>query len=538
MIDLSGLNNIHTIERECYIDNNNSLTTLNGLASLTNIGGNLRLSENASLTDLSLINDSLVINEELIIKENPQLSHCAIKAFCEHLTLGGAAQISQNGTDCGSVEEVIAACTGDLISGFVYYDFNQNQSKDEFEPGIPMQAILVDPQGVFLFTSQNGLFYLIGEEEQAYTFTLQEDANWELISDSVSYTKTFIPYSEGNRNNNFGLYPTFVNHNFEIITTAGQTRCNSEAEFLVDACNTGTFLETNGEVVLVFDDLVQYVSANPEPTMVDMSGQRIIWTFDTLYPWQCLHFEITFEMPSEVFIGDTIFCRTEVYRDSIGGAILTAENLYASEVVCAYDPNDKLVIPAGEQPENYTLKETLLDYTIRFQNTGNIEAIDVLLRDTLDVDLDWESFRVVQASHPVQTSLSLDGVLEFFFKDIYLPDSMSNPLESQGFVRYSIKPKEGLPDLTLIENTAYIYFDQNPPIVTNTTINTLMDMIPVGTENIREDLAFQIFPNPTTGRSLFLTNNSSTVDDYKCKVMDLSGKVVRQFIITSEGEID
>jgi len=65
-------------------------------------------------------------------------------------------------------------------------------------------------------------------------------------------------------------------------------------------------------------------------------------------------------------------------------------------------------------------------------------------------------------------------LVEFSFKNILLPDSTTNEPLSHGFVSYKINQKEGLPENTTIENTAYIYFDFNPPIVTNTTNNLLV----------------------------------------------------------------
>ncbi|MBK9490010.1 MAG: hypothetical protein IPO07_15465 [Haliscomenobacter sp.] len=60
------------------------------------------------------------------------------------------------------------------------------------------------------------------------------------------------------------------------------------------------------------------------------------------------------------------------------------------------------------------------------------------------------------------------------FKNINLPDSTNNEPESHGFVSFRIKDRSGLAEKTTIDNTAYIYFDQNPAIVTNTTQNIMV----------------------------------------------------------------
>jgi hypothetical protein len=78
-----------------------------------------------------------------------------------------------------------------------------------------------------------------------------------------------------------------------------------------------------------------------------------------------------------------------------------------------------------------------------------------------------------------------------------LPDSASNPSGSQGFVQYRIKPLANLLAGTQIENTAHIYFDFNPAIVTNTTENNYVTT--VGNIALPQITRLQVYPNPSTG---------------------------------------
>jgi hypothetical protein len=71
---------------------------------------------------------------------------------------------------------------------------------------------------------------------------------------------------------------------------------------------------------------------------------------------------------------------------------------------------------------------------------------------------------------------------------------------------------------TEIENTAYIYFDWNAPIITNTTynFNNWIEGISEGTaQNV------QVYPNPT--------NESITIvcdGNFSYQMVDLSGRVI------------
>jgi len=61
------------------------------------------------------------------------------------------------------------------------------------------------------------------------------------------------------------------------------------------------------------------------------------------------------------------------------------------DVIGAFDPNDINVLEGSEilyeEADNY------LHYVIRFQNTGNAEAINVRVENLLDERLDWSSFQ-------------------------------------------------------------------------------------------------------------------------------------------------
>lgn len=117
--------------------------------------------------------------------------------------------------------------------------------------------------------------------------------------------------------------------------------------------------------------------------------------------------------------------------------------------------------------------EAYLDYLIRFQNTGNFPATDVVLVDSLHQALDPTSILVTGHSHDYVLEVDTNDVAYFIFEDIMLPDSTSNEPESHGFVRFRIAFDQELIPGDSISNTAGIYFDLNSPIITNTVYNTV-----------------------------------------------------------------
>ena len=137
-------------------------------------------------------------------------------------------------------------------------------------------------------------------------------------------------------------------------------------------------------------------------------------------------------------------------------------------VVNSYDPNDKSVYPTQLQPG----VNNWLTYNINFQNTGNADAIDIFITDTLDAKLDWSTFELLSYSHFPLIQLYNTGIIKFNYPKIYLPDSTNNEPESHGYVQFKIKSKNTLLPGEVINNKANIYFDFNPPIITNTATAT------------------------------------------------------------------
>ncbi|NML67558.1 hypothetical protein HHL22_20345 [Hymenobacter sp. RP-2-7] len=147
-------------------------------------------------------------------------------------------------------------------------------------------------------------------------------------------------------------------------------------------------------------------------------------------------------------------------------------------VVDSFDPNDKQVLPAGVTAQHYTPTQAPLSYQLRFQNTGTAPAYYVSLVDTLSADLDLRTLRLGASSHPYQLTVTGQHrpVLTFTFSNLELPARAADEAGSQGFVQFTIQPKAGLAPKTLVANYADIFFDYNPPVRTNTTLNRLYDL--------------------------------------------------------------
>jgi len=192
-------------------------------------------------------------------------------------------------------------------------------------------------------------------------------------------------------------------------------------------------------------------------------------------------------------------------------------------VVNSYDPNDKRAIPGGTGPSGAIGTEVdKLDYLIRFQNTGNAEAFNVHIDDTLDVGLDLARVHLIGASHACTMEFIADRVLRFNFENINLPDSASNEAESQGYVLFEVPLAPSTTVGSVINNTAHIYFDNNEAIVTNTTINTVVSTVGIN-DRLQQDLRFFLWPNPSASIINMLRDTS---EPSLVIISDVSGREV------------
>jgi uncharacterized repeat protein (TIGR01451 family) len=146
---------------------------------------------------------------------------------------------------------------------------------------------------------------------------------------------------------------------------------------------------------------------------------------------------------------------------------------FCGQVVGSFDPNDKRGYPDGVGEAHDILPNEQLQYMIRFQNTGTAPAYTVVIRDTLDTDLDIFSVTPGVSSHEYSFTMYGERVLQWTFNNIMLPDSFSNEEESHGFITYTVNQLTDLQDGTTITNSAAIYFDSNEPVITNTTLHTI-----------------------------------------------------------------
>jgi hypothetical protein len=193
----------------------------------------------------------------------------------------------------------------------------------------------------------------------------------------------------------------------------------------------------------------------------------------------------------------------------------------------AYDPNDKQGFPTGVKSAHFIDQNVPIEYLIRFQNTGTDTAFNVSVEDRIDdALLDLSQLRVLSSSHKMTWSIKNRNVLVFDFKNIMLVDSFKNEKLSHGFVRFSIAQKRDNPLQSVIKNKAGIYFDFNPPVITNETFHTVgRDFLLSNQVVFVPNVSVVLKPNPIQDEAMLEVLGEKT-DNLRLEIFDLLGKKV------------
>ncbi|MEM6804663.1 MAG: T9SS type A sorting domain-containing protein [Bacteroidota bacterium] len=281
------------------------------------------------------------------------------------------------------------------------------------------------------------------------------------------------------RTSNFLVNGPTVQNGQDLVVNITSTpfRTGFPATIWIDAFNDGC-TPVSGEVVLVLDPLLTYNSSSPAPDTI--IGDSLIWYVSNM-DYDSPHFMATVDVTVSLnaMIGDQICLDADISPKANDTNTKNNTRDYCRDVINAYDPNDKLASPQGLCAEGFIEADEVLTYTIRFQNTGNADAINIFILDTLDQDFDINSLKVVGQSHaPMITEILENRVLKFRFDNIHLPDSTTDEKNSHGYVMFEVAPSTGLAVGTELTNRVGIYFDFNEPVITNTVLNTITDVLP------------------------------------------------------------
>lgn len=511
-------------------------------------------------SDYDYINDEeIYVCEGISINNNPQLTLVCCdsdEVLFYSGNLPSGVQVSEycNFTPGGEFK---------TLTGNVKLDLNNDGCDNNDISSVDLPIEVRTSNGYFIgSTSTNNL--------GNYTYYMPNEI-------SVNYDRVFTPYFQNpyytvSPNNftynyttandietgNFCISPNGVHPDLEVsILPISPARPGFDATYKIIFKNKGTETQSGTVGFTFMDTVLDLVSANPIVSLQE--GNTLSWDFVDLLPFETREITVVLNVNSPMEIPAVNNDDILNFSVSIVSA-LTDETPNDNQmdfnqmVVGSYDPNDKTVLQ-GSQIDISKVGDYLY-YIVRFQNTGTYAAENVVVKDFLDIKLDRSSLQMVSSSHSYRSSLTEGNKLEVFYEGINLPPSSEDEAGSNGYFSFKIKPKSNVVLNDVIENTAYIYFDFNFPIITNTVSTTFSNLS--NTSFGRNEL-FSIFPNPTNnslkinllseneiqnsviynllGQKLISSKSQQTIDvsslqqgTYLIEVETQSGTVTKRFI--------
>lgn len=411
---------------------------------------------------------------------------------------------------------------GALVSGKVYEDRNNNCAHDAGEPLLCRhrislgqgQTVVSDEDGRFQVSLSPGNYRIRPTAPVAGTYTCQTERNLNLGNTSVS-------------DQDFAFQAACPNADLALHFGSVAWRKGFAKTSDLQIENKGRATARQIQIRLVHKPGFYVIKSGNLP---QTNTAPFEWTLDSLPAGGLVHLNLVDSISriSTVGMQDSL-----VWQLSYAGTDCNpADNRirFEDEIVGAIDPNDIAVWPKGYGSGGLIPAGTWLQYRIRFINKGTWMASRVEITDPLPEGLDLSTLEVENMSHEARVNLR-GQTLQFFFENINLPDSLSEPEKSQGFVFFRIRTLKNLMPGTRLPNQAHIVFDYEDPVYTNIVLNTI-EQAGKGKDRLL------VWPNPSTGELKWRVESLDPVrrpmQPERLRVWSATGKKLAEISLQSE----
>jgi hypothetical protein len=399
------------------------------------------------------------------------VDHCALSSYCslapggDYYELQGNTAIDMDNDGCEASDAIYPALNLTITNGTITGNFIANNS------------------GAYYIPVQPGL----------HTITPQlENPDYFAVS-PLSYQVDF-PTQSSPQTHDFCVTFNGAHQDLEVIVAPmGPARPGFDNKYRIIYKNKGTTPETGTISFLFEDDKMDFVSATPVQS--SLTTNVVGWDYINLQPFETRSIDVTFNAnsPAEtpaVNTGDQLNFQATI--NSVADDETPLDNIFGFKqfVVGSFDPNDKTCLEG--QVVGPEIAGNYVHYIIRFENTGNYQAENVIVKDYIDTNkFDINSLIPISGSHQFVTRISNSNLVEFIFEGINLPFEDS---ANDGYVVFKIKTLPTLGEGSTFSNSARIFFDYNLPVATNMATTTIQSLGDVDFE-FAEHLT--IYPNPS-----------------------------------------
>jgi len=430
-----------------------------------------------------------------------------------------------------------AECAENLTL-IAFLDENNNGIKDSGEANFNHGNFVyqVNDSGVNVFGTTNQGSYYIFDSNPNNSYDISFAINSDLspyYASSVTQNNITLPSGSGANTLYFPITSTQPYIDAKIhLTPIGQPRPGFSYSLNLMYQNNGFQSIPSGTITFTKASNVNITSISQTGTTATTTG--FTYNFANLAPFEARYITIGLIVPTipTVNLGDLVTHNATV---QITGDVDLSNNSSSitQTIVGSYDPNDKMESHGGKIVHSTFTANDYLYYTIRFENTGTAGAEFVRIEDVLNNQLDENTFVMLNASHNVNTKRE-GNELTWHFYDINLPPTITNSTASHGYISFKIKPKPGYAIGDIIPNTAAIFFDYNPAIITNTFTTEFVQALSTTTF---ESNSISLYPNPSNN-TITITNNTNVEKICKVAIYDVSGKIIYSLINSVDSTIN
>ncbi len=395
------------------------------------------------------------------------------------------------------------------IKGNVFYDVDNNGINTGVDLPIPFIEVKnTSLIGSLFFTNITGDYTTNGVLGPQVIKTPTPPLYWQRTTpDSLLVNVNSVDTIIDNIDFGYRPIPGIKDLRVDIIPLT-QPRSGFPAYYIYEVCNIGTDT-LSPDLWVEQDTALIFLNSSISPDTI--FGDSLLYILPSMPPNSCIQISITDSVSAVASFGDVMFQHATAIP-IVNDTIPQDNSEFLTEIVIAsYDPNDITVFPKCDVSKGFVQNGNNLEYLIRFQNTGNAEAINITIKDTLPSELNLSSIKYISSSDSVGFSI-VNNVLTIQFDSIMLPDSSMSLEDSQGYFKYSINALTNISIGNTINNKVSIFFDYNAPIITNTASTIIV---------ASEDLVMLNVTPPTCT----LVNNGSISFLSNCMEGDLMASI-------------
>jgi uncharacterized repeat protein (TIGR01451 family) len=425
--------------------------------------------------------------------------------------------------------------TSDGIRLKAFVDTNANGIQDVSEINFPLGQFRYETNSSGTIHSLYTTPYYLYESNPATTYNLTYQVNSDYSANNIctaSYPSVTVSPGSGITNYNF---PVTVTPYQDLLVNIHNYSAPPRPGFMyysyITYTNNSNVAVPSGTLTFTKDPAIAMVAVCDNSAVLNSTG--FTYNFTNLLPYETRTFWIQMGVANIPTVSLGQLLTNSVSITLLSGDILPLNNTSSltETIIGSYDPNEKTESHGGRILQSSFTSNDYLTYTIKFENTGTANAINIKVSDILDDKLDETTIKMIDASHEYALE-RINKTLTWNFFGIDLPPSVDDSMIGHGYVVFQIKPKPGFVVGDIIPNSANIYFDFNPAIVTEPCVTEFVQTMGNG-HTVFEN--FEFYPNPVNN---YLTlTNSNTIDTVE--INSLLGQKVKSIKVDDlQAQID